>query len=233
MEFERLRIMIGEDNLQKLKNVKVLIVGLGGVGGYVVEALARSGIGTLILVDYDLVDVTNINRQIIALHSTIGQKKTDVFEKRIKDINPACKIIKYDLFYDENSQEDIFQERPDYVVDACDSVKSKELLIKESLKRNIKIISSMGAGKKLNPSMLELTTIDKTSYDPLAKILRKYLKDQGIKAKIPCVYSKEIAHQKIDSKTIGSNAFVPATAGFLLASYVVNDIIKIKENLEK
>lgn len=225
MEFTRLNLIIGESNLEKIKNTKVLVVGLGGVGGYVVEALARCGVGTIYLVDYDKIDITNINRQLIALHSNIGNKKTDEFEKRIKEINSECKVKKYDLFYDESNKDYIFSEPIDYVVDACDAVKSKELLIKECTKRNIKIICSMGAGNKLDPSKVELTTIDKTSYDPLAKIIRKWLKDERINKKIPCVYSREKLPIR-NIKPVGSSAFVPATFGLFMASYIINDIIK-------
>ena len=223
-KFSRLEKIIGTDSLNSLSNKTVLILGVGGVGGYVVESLARSNIGTLILVDYDKVDVTNINRQIVALSSTIGKSKVDVLEERIKDINSGCKVIKIDKFIDDSNFLELFNNNIDYFVDACDTVLVKKLVIKECLKRNIPFISSMGTGNKLDPSKLEIIDIRKTVNDPLAKILRKFVKDEKINKKVMVLSSKELPI-KTGERTPGSSAFVPSSAGLLIASYIVRSFI--------
>lgn len=224
-KFSRLEKLIGKENINILKNTSVLILGVGGVGGYVVESLARSGIGTLILVDFDIIDITNINRQIIALDSTIGLKKVDVLEKRIKDINENCQVIKIDKFIDKNNINELFKYKFDYLVDACDSVPTKEQVIIECLKRNINFISSMGTGNKFDPSKLEICDIRKTYNDPLAKIIRKFVKDNKINKKVTVLSSTELP-VKLHDKTPGSTSFVPPSAGLLIASYIVRKIIE-------
>ena len=226
MEFSRLEILM---NINVLKNKKVLVIGVGGVGGYAVEALARCGIGNITIVDYDKVDISNINRQIIALHSTIGLFKVEVLKKRILDINPNCLVETFNCFYDEKTTNLIFNKDYDYILDCCDSLKSKELLIREAIKRNIKIISSMGAGFKFDPSKIQIEKLKNTSYDKLARILRYNLKDNKKCLEIPVVYSKEQMEKK--GTTIGSNAFIPSIFGLTMASYIINDIRK--ENYEK
>lgn len=224
-KFSRLEKLIGKEKINILKNTSVLILGVGGVGGYVVESLARSGIGTLILVDFDIIDITNINRQIIALDSTIGLKKVDVLEKRIKDINENCQVIKVDKFIDKNNINELFKYKFDYLVDACDSVPTKEQVIIECLKRNINFISSMGTGNKFDPSKLEICDIRKTYNDPLAKIIRKFVKDSKINKKVTVLSSTELP-VKLHDKTPGSTSFVPPSAGLLIASYIVRKIIE-------
>ena len=224
-KFSRLEKLIGKENINILKNTSVLILGVGGVGGYVVESLARSGIGTLILVDFDIIDITNINRQIIALDSTIGLKKVDVLEKRIKDINKNCQVIKVDKFIDKNNINELFKYKFDYLVDACDSVPTKEQVIIECLKRNINFISSMGTGNKFDPSKLEICDIRRTYNDPLAKIIRKFVKDSKINKKVTVLSSTELP-VKLHDKTPGSTSFVPPSAGLLIASYIVRKIIE-------
>ena len=225
LKFSRLEKIIGSDNLNNLSNKTVLVLGVGGVGGYVVESLARSNIGTLILVDYDKVDETNINRQIIALNSTIGKSKVDVLEERIKDINSGCKVIKIDKFIDDSNFLELFNNKIDYFVDACDTVLVKKLVIKECLKRNIPFISSMGTGNKLDPSKLEIIDIRKTVNDPLARILRKFIKDEKINKKVMVLSSKELPI-KTGDRTPGSSSFVPPSAGLLIASYIVRSFIE-------
>ena len=225
-KFQRLEMIIGKDNLNNLKNKSVLILGVGGVGGYVAEALSRSNIGTLILVDYDIVDLTNINRQIIALNSTIGRKKVDVLEERIKDINSSCKVIKIDKFIDLNNLDILFKHKIDFLVDACDTVTTKKEVIKKCLDKDIDFISSMGTGNKLDPSKLEIVDIRKTINDPLARILRKFIKDEKINKKVMVLSSKELPI-KTGDRTPGSNAFVPSSAGLLIASYIVREFIGI------
>ena len=224
LKFSRLEKVIGSDNVNDLSNKSVLVLGVGGVGGYVVESLARSNIGTLILVDYDKVEESNINRQIIALNSTIGRSKVDVLEERIKDINSGCKVIKIDKFIDNNNFNELFDNNIDYFVDACDTVLVKKLVIKECLKRNIPFISSMGTGNKLDPSKLEIIDIRKTVNDPLARLLRKFVKDEKINKKVMVLSSKELPI-KTGERTPGSTAFVPSSAGLLIASYIVRSFI--------
>ena len=223
-KFSRLEKIIGSDKVNDLSNKSVLVLGVGGVGVYVVESLARSNIGTLIIVDYDKVEESNINRQIIALNSTIGKSKVDVLEERIKDINSGCKVIKIDKFIDNNNFNELFDNNIDYFVDACDTVLVKKLVIKECLKRNIPFISSMGTGNKLDPSKLEIIDIRKTVNDPLARLLRKFVKDEKINKKVMVLSSKELPI-KTGERTPGSTAFVPSSAGLLIASYIVRSFI--------
>lgn len=222
--FDRFSKVVGEDNVKLLNKKCVLVLGVGGVGGYVVESLVRSGIGKFILVDFDVIDETNINRQIIALESTIGLKKVDVLEKRIKEINSGCEVIKIDEFIDKDRVKDLFNYDIDYFIDACDTMTTKKEIIKECIRRKIKFISSMGTGNKLDPSKLEIIDIRKTVNDPLAKIMRKFVKDEKISKKVLVLSSTELPI-KTGERTPGSSAFVPAAAGLLIGSYVVRDFI--------
>ena len=203
--FERLGKVIGSSNLELLGEKSVLILGCGGVGGYVVEE-------------------SNINRQIIALSSTIGKYKVDVLEDRIKEINQDCKVIKVKSFIDNDNYLDLFQYQVDFFIDCCDTMLVKKLVMKESLKRNILFISSMGTGNKMDPSRLEIMDIRKTVNDPLARVLRKFVKDERISKKVMVLSSSELPI-KTGDRTPGSTAFVPASAGLLIASYVVRYFI--------
>ncbi len=216
-EFSRVSMLI---DINQLKNKAVAIVGIGGVGGYVAESLARSGVGKLILVDYDVVDETNINRQIIALHSTIGKEKVSLMEERIHDICEDTQVVSYRIMYGEENRYDIFSEKIDFLVDACDIVRSKQILITECLNRGIPFISSMGTGNRLDPSKLTITDLAKTEGDPLARIMRKWAKDRGIRTPIPVLYSSELPI-KTGTRQPGSLIFVPASAGLLIGSYIV------------
>ena len=227
--FQRLKILIGEENFLKLQNSTVAIFGIGGVGSFTAEALARSGIGHLVLIDKDNVDVTNINRQIHALTSTIGKSKVEVMRERILEINPSAKVDTVQKFYlpDENA-EIFFVCNYDYVVDAIDTITAKINLAAECSGRKINLISSMGAGNKLDPARFKVADIFQTSTDPVAKVMRKKLKELGIK-NLKVVYSDEVP-KKIDSenltgKIIGSTSFVPSVAGLILAAEVVKDLI--------
>lgn len=224
--FDRFEKIIGSDNLNKLNGKSVLILGCGGVGGYVAEALARSNIGTLILVDFDVVDESNINRQVIALSSTIGRKKIDVLEERIKDINDKCKVIKKDKFITSDNLSDLFENNIDYLVDACDTVSTKKAVINKCLELNINFISSMGTGNKIDPSKLEIIDIRKTVNDPLARIMRKFVKDERINKKVDVLTSTELPI-KTGDRIPGSTAFVPAVAGLMIASYIVRKMLNI------
>jgi len=223
-KFERLELIIG-NKVNDLSNKTILVLGCGGVGGYTIESLVRSNIGKIIIVDNDIVNESNINRQIIALNSTIGKYKVDVFKKRIKDINSNCKVKTIKEFITKDNIDILFKEHIDYLVDACDTIETKKELIKECLKRNIKLISSMGTGNKLDPSKLKITTLDKTEYDPIAKILRKYCRDNKINKKIIVLSSTE-RPIKTNNRTVGSTSFVPSSAGLLITSYIIKDLIK-------
>ena len=224
MKFSRLENLIGILSLEKLQNATILIVGLGGVGGYVVEALARSGIGNLILVDYDRVDITNFNRQIIAINNNVNRYKIDCFKDRIRDINEECNVITYNLKVDSTNIKDIFNNNIDFVVDAVDDIKAKELIINYCMENNIDFISSMGTGNRLDPSKFLVTTLDRTYNDPLARIMRSKF-DKKIQKKIAVCTSIEVPLKVKDKTVIGSNAFVPSSAGLLIASYIVKKFI--------
>ena len=227
-EFSRLELLIS-NKIDDIKNKSVLVIGLGGVGGYAVENLVRSGISNITIVDNDIIEISNLNRQIIALNSSIGEYKTTAFLKRIHDINSLCSVKTINEFIDEKNIDLLFENNIDYLVDACDTIKTKELIIKKCIEKNIKFITCCGTGNKLNPEKMEITTLDKTEYDPIAKKLRKYVKDNHINKKIYVVSSKEHSIVK-NISTIPSISFVPATAGILLASYVINDILKGDNN---
>lgn len=224
-QFTRTETLIGKEALEKLRSSYVAIFGVGGVGGYVAEALARAGIEKFDLIDNDTVNITNVNRQIIALHSTIGRDKVEVAKERILDINPNAKIKTYKTFFTpENSNEFDFA-KYDYVVDAIDSVSGKIELVLKSQQVNVPIISSMGAGNKLNPEMFEIADIYKTSVCPLAKVMRQELKKRGVK-KLKVVYSKELPIKQKGERIPASISFVPSTVGLIMASVVVKDLIK-------
>lgn len=220
--FERVISFMGDKNFDKIQAATVLVVGLGGVGGYAVESLVRSGISNIILIDYDKIELSNLNRQIITNQNNIGKYKTDVMKERILSINPGCNIFLHNIFLDKDTIKMLDNYHIDYIVDACDSVQAKKLLIDYALDKNIKLISSMGTAKKLDPTKLEIIDIRKTSYDPLAKILRKYVIDKKTNKKIMVVSSTE---KPIKSEILASMVFVPATAGILCAKYIINDII--------
>lgn len=223
--FDRFTLLVGENNLEKIKKQKVLVVGIGGVGGICAKSLVRSGIENITIIDYDIVDISNINRQEVAYLSTVGKKKVTVLKLMLEDINDKCNVNSYDMFLDSTNIKEIFDKGNfSYVVDACDSKNTKMAIINECLKRKIKFISSMGTGNKLNPSLLEITDIRKTQNDPLARIIRKWVKDNNIKEKITVLCSKEVPLRH--GNIVASNSFVPPSAGLLITSYIINDIIE-------
>lgn len=222
-QFERLELLV-KDKINDIHNKKVLIIGLGGVGSYAVEALIRSGIENITIVDNDTISVTNLNRQLMTYHNNIGMYKTDEIEKRILSINPKCKINKITKFITLDNINEIFNDDFDYIVDACDTISVKLELIRISKRKSIKLISCMGTGNKMDPTRLKIMDIRKTSYDPIAKVIRKMVKDEKIKGKVMVVCSDEEGYTKV-TKEIPSNSFVPATAGLLCASFVINDIV--------
>ena len=224
--FERTEMIIGKEAMDKLKNSSVIVFGVGGVGGYVCEALARTGIGNISLVDNDVVSVLNINRQIIALESTIGRPKVSVMKERIMDINPLCNVKEYNQFYDSNNPLDLVGY--DYIIDCIDTVTSKIMLVMEAKRLDIPIISSMGTGNKLDPTRLEISDISKTSVCPLARVMRYELRKSGINH-LKVLYSKEEPlHVVVEGKrhAPGSISFVPSAAGLIIASEVVLDLIR-------
>ena len=223
-QFARIVKMTNQEWLENLQTKKVAVFGLGGVGSYVVEALVRNGIGEIVLVDHDKIDITNLNRQLYALHSTIGMNKVDVAKRRCLDINPNLKITTYQQFYlPDQGMEDIFSDC-DFVVDAIDTVKAKIALIENCHKLKIRIISSMGTGNKLEPESFEIADIFKPRVCPLARVMRRELKIRGIK-KCPVLYSKE-QPQKVADATPGSVSFVPSVAGLMIAGYVIKELVK-------
>lgn len=225
LKFSRVAKVIGEDNLEILHSKSVLVLGCGGVGSYVVEGLVRSGIEKLILVDFDVIDESNINRQIMTYQDNIGLLKVDVLEERIKKINSNCQVIKISNFIDSDNLSILFDEKVDFFVDACDTVSTKMSVIEECSRRGIPFISCMGTGNKLDPSKLEIVDINKTYNDSLARVIRKFVKDKRIKGKVIVLSSTELPI-KVYDRTPGSLMFVPACAGIMIASYIVRLFIK-------
>ena len=229
--FSRTKLLLGEDGLAMLAKARVAVFGIGGVGSFAAEALCRAGIGHFLLVDSDTIDVSNINRQMHATTRTVGQKKTDVMRARMLEINPAADVRAKCEFYEPNRAEAFFTEPLDYIVDAVDTVTAKISLVVEAEKRNIPIISAMGAGNKLDPTRFEVADIYKTSVCPLAKVMRKELKKRGI-PRLKVVYSKEppirsdvTETEDTRRQTPGSVPFVPSAAGLILAGEVVRDLL--------
>lgn len=229
--FQRTELLIGKENLNKLQHSHVIVFGVGGVGGFAIESLVRSGIGEISIVDFDTVDLTNLNRQIIATQDSIGKLKTSVMRDRLLSINPNVIVHEFpEKFSMENSDLFFKDKKYDYIVDAIDLVTSKLALAEIAKNLSIPIISSMGTGNKIEPTMLEVADINKTSVCPLARVMRKELKNRGIK-KLKVVYSKELPRKPFNESgsrekkvNVGSIAFVPSTAGLIIASEVVKDL---------
>lgn len=220
-QFARTEALLGVEAMERLKESRVAIFGVGGVGGYVAEALARSGVGAIDLIDRDKISITNLNRQIIALHSTVGKWKVEVMKERILDINPDCKVKVYPCFYLPENSKDFDFTMYSYIVDAVDTVTAKLQLVMEAKKVGTPIISSMGAGNKLNPASFEVADIYQTSVCPLAKVMRRELRKRGVES-LKVVYSKE-EPVRISISVPASTAFVPSVAGMIIASEVVKD----------
>ena len=232
--FSREELLIGEKRLERLRNARVAVFGIGGVGSFAAEAIARGGVGHIALIDGDRVSLTNINRQLIALHSTVGREKTAVMAERIHDICPATEVAEYPVVYGAENKDLIDFASYDYIVDAIDTVTSKLLLIEEAKKAGTAVISCMGTGNKLDPTQFEVADIAKTSVCPLAKVMRKELKTRGIRG-VKVVYSRELPLKPADSAETGkrqipgSLSFVPPVAGMLLAGEVIKDIAGLEE----
>lgn len=222
--FDRLLKLITEENLKKIEKQKILLVGIGGVGGYTLESLIRSGVKNISIVDGDVISDSNLNRQIMAKNTNIGKLKVREAKNRALDINPDVNIKTIETFLTINNFNDYINDEYDYIIDACDDIKIKIELIKYAKEHNIKIITALGTGRKLDPAKLEITKLNKTFNDPLAKKLRTELRKRDIDLNIPVVFSSEEAI--VTGDVIGSAIFVPATAGILLANYVFCDIIK-------
>ena len=226
-EFIRSELLLGKGSMGKLKEKRVIVFGVGGVGSYVCEALARTGLGSITVVDNDTVAESNINRQIIALHSTVGMNKVDVVAERIKDINPMCEVIKKQMFYLPENADEINLTEYDYIVDAIDTVTAKIDIICRANNLKVPIISCMGTGNKLEPSMLKISDIYKTNVCPLARVMRRELKQRGIK-KLTVLYSEEkpISPDSDNPRVPGSVSFVPSVAGLMIGGYVIKELIK-------
>ena len=222
--FDRTINLLGLDNYQKIKSSNVLILGIGGVGGYAIEVLVRSGVEKMTIVDYDRIDISNINRQIIALSNNINSTKVDAWKKRILAINPNAKVNIINEKVSHNLIELLFNDKYDYIIDACDTISVKKRLIKECKERNINLITVCGMGKKINPALVKICDLKDTSYDPLARELRKYVKKECIKGKIPCVFSSEKPISS-NNETVASMAMVPSVAGVLAAYYCIDKMI--------
>jgi tRNA threonylcarbamoyladenosine dehydratase len=241
-QFSRTELAIGPEGLETMRGSTVAVLGIGGVGSIAAEALARTGIGRLILIDKDVVDITNVNRQVIALTTTVGQPKVDLMHDRIKQINPDCDVIPMKMFYTEETYEKLFEYKLDYVLDASDTIGYKIHLIKQCLERDIPIISSMGAANKMDPTKFQVVDISKTHTDPLAKVIRTKLRKDGIKKGVKVVFStedpvkpREDVTQRIVPENApeirkaqqppASNAFVPPVAGLIAVSVVIRDLL--------
>jgi tRNA A37 threonylcarbamoyladenosine dehydratase len=241
-QFSRNELAIGVEGLDVMKRSTVAVLGVGGVGSFAAEALARSGIGRIILIDKDVVDITNINRQLHALLSTIGQPKTELMRERILQINPACEVITLKMFYTEETYEQLFQHQIDYMLDASDTISYKIHLIKECMKRKLPLCTCMGAANKMDPTLFQVADISKTSMDPMARVIRQKLRKEGIKKGVKVVFSTEMpvkpreeVTQRIVPETApeirkakqppASNAFVPSVAGLILASVAIRDLL--------
>lgn len=246
-QFSRTELAIGPEGLERMKASTVAVLGIGGVGAIAAEALARTGIGRIILIDKDVVDITNINRQIHALTTTVGQPKADLMKDRIKLINPECDVISLRMFYTEETYETLFEYELDYVVDASDTIIYKVHLIKQCLERGIPVISSMGAANKMDPSRFKVADISKTHTDPIARVVRTKLRKDGIKRGVKVVFSdedpikpREDVTQRIVPENApeirkakqppSSNAFVPPVAGLIMVSVVVKDLLESESN---
>ena len=228
-QFSRTELLIGKAGVEKLAQSKVAIFGLGGVGSFCCEALARSGIGHLVLVDPDSVSPSNLNRQLPALHSTLGQLKTEVLAHRINDINPACKVTTYSFAYTPETRDQLIQNY-DYVADAIDSIAEKVDLIKTCVERNIPIISAMGAGRKLDPTAFRVADLQDTDTCPLARAVRQRLRKFNIQSGVKVVFSRERPLPQGESRVPGSISFVPPVVGMILASVIIKDILGIAQD---
>lgn len=242
-QFSRTELAIGSEGLEIMKNSTIAVLGIGGVGSFAAEALARGGVGRIILIDKDTVDITNVNRQIHALLSTVGQDKAELMKERIHLINPECDAIALKMFYTEETYEKLFAYPLDYVVDASDTISYKIHLIKQCLERKIPLISSMGAANKMDPTQFQIADISKTSMDPIARVIRQKLRKEGIKKGVKVVFSTEkpiVPRQDVTQRIVSenappirkakqppaSNSYVPAVAGLIMVSEVVKDLIK-------
>jgi tRNA A37 threonylcarbamoyladenosine dehydratase len=242
-QFSRTELAIGPEGLDALKKSTVAVLGIGGVGGIAAEALARAGVGRIVMIDKDVVDITNVNRQIHALTTTVGQPKAELMRDRIKLINPDCDAVALKMFYTEETYEQLFEYPLDYVIDASDTITYKIHLIKECLRRKVRIISSMGAANKMDPTRFKVDDISKTSVDPIARVVRQRLRKEGIRKGVKVVFSTEEPikpREDVTRKIVpenapairkakqppSSNSFVPPVAGLIMVSVAVNDLLK-------
>ncbi|WP_010270685.1 tRNA threonylcarbamoyladenosine dehydratase [Paenibacillus senegalensis] len=241
-QFSRTELAIGPEGIDVMKGSTVAVLGVGGVGSFAVEALARTGVGRIIMIDKDVVDITNVNRQLHALLSTVGKPKAELMRERIKDINPECDAVALKMFYNEETYEQLFAYPLDYVIDASDTISYKIHLIKECLKRDIPLISSMGAANKMDPTRFQVADISRTTMDPIARVIRQKLRKEGIRKGVKVVFSTEEPtkpRQDVTKQIVpdnapeirkakqppASNAFVPPVAGLIMVSVAVKDLL--------
>ena len=222
MNLSRLESLVGEDGIEKIKKLKILILGIGGVGGYTVESLVRCGIGNITLVDGDTIKPSNINRQIVVTNRNINKYKTKEWKKRIKLINPDAIVNIINTHITEDNMEVLFSDNYDYIIDCCDTSKVKIKLVTECDKRGIKLVSSMGMANKMDATKIQISTLDKTQTDPLARKIRSEVKNKEIMSKVAVVYSDE---KPINNTMLGSTSYVPAVAGLYITNYIVNDVV--------
>ncbi|GIP31429.1 ThiF family adenylyltransferase [Paenibacillus sp. J2TS4] len=242
-QFSRTELAIGPEGLDVMKRSTVAVLGVGGVGSFAVEALARTGVGRIVMIDKDVVDITNVNRQLHALLSTVGRQKTELMKERVRDINPECDAVALQMFYTEETYEKLFEYPLDYVIDASDTISYKIHLIKQCLQRKISLISSMGAANKMDPTRFQVADISKTSMDPIARVIRQKLRKEGITKGVKVVFSteepvkprEEVTRQIVPENAPeirkaqqppASNAFVPPVAGLIMVSVAVRDLLK-------
>ena len=223
MDLSRLEVLIGNDNINKIKNLNILIIGIGGVGGYTLESLVRCGINNITIVDGDTIKPSNLNRQIIATNENLDNLKTEEWKKRILSINPEAKVKCINEMISEDNIDLLFQDNYDYIIDCCDTTRVKVLLVKLCDEKGIKLVSSMGMAKKLDATKIKITTLDKTDTDPLARKIRSEIRNKDLMRKVTVVYSTE---PSINNKTLGSTSFVPSVAGLFITNYIINNEIK-------
>lgn len=230
---ERFALLYGKESIEQLKNARVLVAGCGGVGSFAIEALARSGIGTLILIDKDVVEPSNINRQLCALQNTVGMAKTEILKERIAQINPQTNVIMHTGFYDRDLDAWVLAQKPDYILDCIDSMSSKKDLIRLCVEHRIPLLASMGMARRFDPTKLDILELEKTKGDPMARILRTWKRKNKIRSKIMTVCSSEVPIDLPEGSPLPSSIFVPASAGLLMASRCVDDLRKAAAKKEQ
>ncbi len=230
---ERAKLLFGQDGLDTLQNCTVVVAGCGGVGSFAIESLARSGVGKLVLIDKDVVEASNLNRQLCALNSTVGKAKTEILKERIADIRPETEVVAYTGWYDKDLNDWVLSQKPDYILDCIDSMRSKQDLISFALEHKIPVLSSMGMARRKDPTKIEIMELEKTTNDPMAKVMRNWKRKNKIRQKIMTVCSTELPIAMEPGKSLPSAIFVPATAGLTMGGKCVQDLMNRKKTAPK